>query len=100
MRRLVGVLAVLFLARVSLHEARAEEIPDSVGDDGSAPEPSRPFLPTLARPPGFGAALEGHAGIALLVGPGATRSRAVLGGLLRFRYRYLQLAGVAEISDS
>jgi hypothetical protein len=81
-------------------EAPAAEGVDAVDEDESAPEPSRPFVPALAKPPGFGAALEGYAGIALLTGPGDTRSRTVLGGLLRFRYRYVQLAGVAEISDS
>lgn len=100
MRLAIGVLAVFLLACVSVSEAYGSENPAGVGEDESTPEPSRPFLPALARPPGFGAALEGYAGVALLAGPGDTRSRTVLGGLLRFRYRYVQLAGLAEISDS
>jgi hypothetical protein len=100
MRLLVGVLAVLLLARVSVPEAHAGEVSPDVVEDEPPSESSPSFLPALAKPPGLGAALEGYAGIALLTGPGATRSRSVLGGLLRFRYRYVQLAGVAEVSDS
>jgi hypothetical protein len=100
MRLAIGMLAVFLVACVSVSEAYAGEVPVVVGDDESPSEPSRPFVPALARPPGFGAALEGYGGIALLAGAGATRSRTVLGGLLRFRFRYVQLASVAEISDS
>jgi hypothetical protein len=72
-----------------------------VGEDDSLAAPPRPsFMPALARPPGFGAALEGYAGISLLTGPGNTRSRSLIGGLLRFRYLYGQLTGIVEVSDS
>jgi hypothetical protein len=101
MRQWSGVLAVLLFARASVWEAHAAEIPpEAVSEDEALPAPSRPFVPALARPPGLGAALEGYAGIALLMGPGATRSRSLIGGLLRFRYRYFQLAGVAEVTDT
>ena len=93
---------MLFVGHATELEARAHEIPPApVAEDEALTAPPRPsFVPTLARPPGFGAALEGYAGIALLTGPGDARSRSLIGGLLRFRYRYFQLTGAAEVTDT
>jgi hypothetical protein len=92
---------VFLLAIVPVHGAGAQEVsPGQFGEDEALPLPQRAFAPALARPPGFGAALEGYAGIALLTGPGDARSRSLVGGLLRFRFRYFQLAGTAEVTDS
>jgi len=93
---------VLSFARASVGEACAAEVPPSeVGEDEVLSAPSQQsFAPALARPPDLAAALEGYAGVALLTGAGDSRSRSLIGGLLRFRYRYFQLAGAAEVTDT
>lgn len=73
---------------------------DEYDDSDELPVPAHGGGPVLARPPGLAAALEGYAGVALLVGPGDTRSRGLVCGLLRFRYGYFQLGGAFEMSDS
>lgn len=70
------------------------------GVDEQLPVRVASFAPHLATPPGPAAALEGYAGIALLVGPGDTRSRGLVGGLLRLRFGYAQIGGSIETTDS
>src|SRR4030095_3317521 len=69
-------------------------------DSDELTDPESNAAPALAAPTGFGAGLEGYGGLALLVGPGPTRSRAVVGGLLRLRYHYVQVGGSIEVSDA
>lgn len=96
-----SVPAGLVFSCISVTAAPALGAPASPEQDEAVEtEPARPFAPALAPPPGLGAALEGYAGIAVLFGPGDTRSRGLVGGLLRLRYRYFQLGGSVEVSDS
>jgi hypothetical protein len=73
---------------------------DQYEDSSELTAPDSTAVPTLAAPVGAGVGLEGYGGLALLVGPGPTRSRAVVGGLLRLRYHYFQMGGSIEVSDS
>lgn len=74
--------------------------PDAYAADRDAPEPKGRFPPPIAAPPRPGVGLEGYAGIALLAGAGDTRSRGLVGGLIRLRYDYFQVGGSIETTDS
>ena len=101
MRILAAVcgVSILCFCRAVLAAAPVEP-PDEYADvEAEPPAPAAGGF-HLDAPSKLGFGIDGYAGIATAFNSGPQRAHALVGGLARFRFHYLQLGGTFEITDS